>query len=139
MDRVPYRRVTPTRRRGVPLPATPGERSVSVAETVIVQLMICGALIGLTLLVNFVNAAPFASVKNGLRQALSGPATIQELTDEARQLGYEWLNIGAAPQTETLDLPVFEPIFETEIPPAAYETPPNPQYPGPLTSPGLRN
>jgi len=120
----------------------------------LVQFIISGILMAAVLLICFADIGRLVSLQGGLRQALAGATTVEELTEEVRHFGREWLNIEPEPATELLDLPMFdfpeftfepqgdpsavyEEYFNPQPQPMAYEQYLNPQIPGPLVSPGL--
>jgi len=164
MDRVPYRRITPPRnndfntfntnenmyvRRHQTQPHRESE-PISRMESITIQLIISGVLMLVVLVISLADIGPFASLRNGLRQALSGATTFNEFTTEVRHFSQEWLNFGGgttteipehAPTTPVFYFPEHTPAMQEEtinidLPPTAYDFL-NPQIPGPLVVPGL--
>lgn len=176
MDRVPYRRVKPSRLSEV-AGVNPGFRHAgdrrnirdfsarrdfneneepTTQENVILQCIISGILVVIVLLVSLVNIAPAVAVRDGLRNALSGPTTVQELFYDARAFAEDVL--GPSPETEPEAFPDY-PFYGLSEPISPYIlTPPdlsaipvlehentlteavevlNPQIPGPSVTPGL--
>ncbi|MCL2286966.1 MAG: preprotein translocase subunit SecG [Firmicutes bacterium] len=136
MNRVPYRRVTPTRN------SDNHNNKITVGETMVVQLIICTVLMVAVLMASFTEIGPMTIIRGGLQQVLQGATTAEEFTAEVRHFRREWLGFNADRTTEELDLPLFyiptqNEAFDLQPPPMAYEEHSNPQTPGPLVSPGL--
>jgi len=111
-----------------------------------------------------INIAPVAALRNGLRQTLEGPGTVNELVHEVQHFGREWLGLGPSPDelptipansdalqspenvspgntlytTETYRYPNLPPATSPEYYfPLTADEPSNPQIPGPSVVPGL--
>ena len=167
MDRVHYRRVMPSRyandesshsRRHTErsMSRTSGEEQseITAGETIILQCIISGILMVAVLLVCLVDIGPTHIMKDGLRQALAGASTVNELVTDVRTFGEEWFDWGISePQTsEQAPLEQADPYGvhsppSITLPPATspeYYFPmtvnpeeSNPQNPGPSVVPGL--
>ncbi|MCL2499419.1 MAG: hypothetical protein FWE90_03675 [Defluviitaleaceae bacterium] len=90
MERAPYRRY-----RGQPQRYE--EESGALGETLILQGIISGIVLVAVMLVSIITFAPVTPIQNALREALSGPITVGEMADDARQfgietLGFQWLD-----------------------------------------------
>ena len=158
MDRVPYRRVTPSRRdygtasseyRHNAHPSSNDGDGISYAETLIMQCIISGIIMVLVLVSGMTDIAPAVAVRNGIRQVLTGAETLDELIADVRQFGTDWLGWDpvedAAPPADFL-FPAWDYPYEPATPTVNYEniydTPEadeasNPTVPEPLVTPGL--
>ena len=84
MDRVHYRRVTPSRMRVENAPQRQDDIEPTASESVILQCIVSGMLMLAVLMISLFNTAPTAVLRNRLREALSGANTPQELFYELR-------------------------------------------------------
>ena len=142
MDRVPYRRVSPSRRDvdAVGYQSSREETGdVSHFEALILQCIISGIVLVFVLIASTTSIAPAVALKDGIRQVLAGAETVDELIMDIRQLGTEWL--GWAP----VEAPIYTPteyVYEEEAeiepyqPPTAEEVS-KPTVPEPAVIPGL--
>ena len=154
MDRVHYRRVIQSdrvRSRGE-YPVHQVDE-VTPGDTVILQCIVSGILLVAVLLVSLADIAPANVLREGVRYALVGANTIEELTTDLRHFSEEWLGWDFSPNQVYLDLtPLPEAMLPThtispeitEYPPtyqnpltANDETVSNPQIPAPSVVPGL--
>ncbi|MCL1884176.1 MAG: M23 family metallopeptidase [Defluviitaleaceae bacterium] len=121
MDRVHYRRVTPSRLNTANTRAESIEEP-TISETVILQCIVSGILIICILLISFVDIEPTFAMREGLRQILAGAETPQELFLDFRELNENFLGWGPAPQEleiqeiESLPDTVSEPPPINELP-----------------------
>lgn len=144
MQRVPYRRVRPSRLRDN-APDTPESASPTRLESVILQCAVSGILLIFVLLLGLSNIDSAANLRNSLRGALSGAETPGELWADIRNFGGELLGTPETPQDYYLEEVFFHaPIFSDPLPPpdpltltVDYVSPSNPQIPGPSATPGL--
>jgi len=113
MERVHYRRVSPSRNiSGGYSPTARNyheqETEITPGETIIMQCIVSGVIMVCVLLISLVDIAPTLTLRDGLRQALAGATTVDELVTEIQSL--EWLEFG------TTESPATEPVFhENEI------------------------
>ena len=119
MDRVHYRRVSPSRINGEPTAAAESE-DLSAVETVILQSIVCGVLLIVVLIIGMLNFAPMTALRDELRHVLTGAETPHELITEMQNFSETYL--GVTPQ---------------EIIPTAEDEILNPQIPVPSAVPGL--
>jgi hypothetical protein len=134
VDRVHYRRVTPSKLRNEKTePADP-----SRVETIILQSITSGILLIFILIISVLNIAPTENLRYGLREILSGATTPQELFLEVKNFGEEILERDFLERSlPEQSLPERDlPIQSTEPPTANHESS-NPQIPGPLVTPEL--
>ena len=94
MDRVPYRRVTPSR-HGAAAPQSEydtheNENPISHGETLIMQCIICGIIMVFVLIAGLTDIAPAAAIRGGITQVLTGAETLDELVTDVRRFGSEW-------------------------------------------------
>jgi len=155
VDRVHYRRVTPSRlnneTRGETRSSNPrAERTTeepTAVENILLQCIVSGVLVVAVLLISISNIAPATALRETLRQTLSGAETPRELFAEVIFFGGELLGGGteplqvAAPVLPAQDVTAneqaqYEPIPYEPTPTAEYELL-NPQIPGPLAVPEL--
>ena len=111
MNRVPYRRVTPPRLQRTSRNTTAANEdsaTISATETLVVQLIISGALMLAVLVVCLIDTAPTLRLRYNLRQVLHGATTVDEVISGMRQLG-----VISGHEYE----PTMQP--ETSLPPAA--------------------
>jgi len=123
--------------------------TVTSGETIIMQCIISGIILVAVLLIGLLDTAPTATLRGGIREALTGATTVNELTTDIRIFGEEWLGwessaphipIIPLPEAVTPDIPAISiTIEETVDPPplTAYDEVLNPQIPGPSATPGL--
>ena len=150
MDRVPYRRIMPSRRDGTRNNyAQHDQNEITPGETVIMQCIISGILMVAVLIICLVEIAPATSLREGLRQALSGANTVEELLADVRNFGEEWLDWTAQPAPVLTEFPtsyyyenppvLLPPATSPEYyyPLTAAPESSNPQSPGPSVVPGL--
>ena len=109
MERVPYRRVSPSRHERETYGRARYERQepdgvVTPGETVIMQCIVCGILIVAVLIITMVDIAQ--PLRDGLRQALHGAHTVDELITGVRNIGDELGELGVPTFT-----PVSSPSF----------------------------
>jgi len=131
MERVPYRRVMPSRNQETYGRTRYGRNErqepdgvVTPGETVIMQCIVCGVLIVAVLIITMVDIAQ--PLREGLRQALAGAYTVDELVTGVRNFGDEFI----------------VPTFAPDEAPTTFEFPPiplipnatSPEYYYPLTS-----
>ena len=100
MDRVPYRRITPSRFERNSTSAqeehisrndpAENEAVISHGETLIMQCILCGIILVFVLVASMTNIAPAVALRGGIRQVLSGAETLDELVTDVRRLGSEW-------------------------------------------------
>jgi len=99
VDRVPYRRVTPSRHECGASPqeervrhkdSDENESIISHGETLIMQCILCGIIMVFVLVASMTNIAPALALRGGIRQVLSGAETLDELITEVRQFGADW-------------------------------------------------
>jgi len=111
------------------------------------------------LMICVVDIAPLVSMRDGLRQVLSGATNVEEFVEDVRRFNQDWLT-GNTPAAEeyhpALSIPANPPILDPapegslHIQPepifiphihqnslTAEDAPSNPQIPGPSTVPGL--
>ena len=146
MDRVPYRRVTPPRDRGIDsgrstyihrAASKPESEPITGADNFKMQLTICALLMLAVFAICLVDIGPFVTLRTGLRQVMAGATTFGELAADVRGFGQQ--QNAYYPPIYELPVPMlpFPPIvYEEILPPTAYEML-NPQTPGPLVVPGL--
>ena len=157
MDRVHYRRTTPSRygnersgeRNGNGYYNHHNNETITKGETIIMQCIVSGVILVAVLLIGLLDTAPTATLRNGIRDALTGATTVNELTTDIRIFGEEWLGweaVTPAPYIPIIPLPEATYIPATpitieemlELPPlTAYDEVSNPQIPGPSATPGL--
>jgi len=152
MDRVHYRRVKPSSGNGNTRNYhTQQSESVTPGDTLIMQCIISGILLVVVLLIGLVDATPTVTLRDGLREVMTGANTIDELTTDIRHFGETWLGWETQTSSPVVDIPIIplpEPTMLeipllTEYPPSippltAYdEVLSNPQIPGPSVVPGL--
>lgn len=118
MNRVPYRRVMPSRLnsgsgRGTMRRGTSRNENdePTTGETMILQCIVSGILVVFVLLVSLINIPPANALRDGLRQTLSGAETPRELLYEARHFGEEFL-WGPSPETEPESFPEYHPALD---------------------------
>ena len=88
MNRVPYRRITPSSRTNTYERHshsrhghhTSQETTVTSGETIIVQCIISGILLVAVLLIGLLDIAPTTILRDGINDILNGPTTVAELT-----------------------------------------------------------
>jgi len=143
VNRVPYRRVTPPRNGSLAEhDCSHKNEKITTRETILVQAIISGLLLTVVLLICLVDIAPMVTLQDGLRQVLSGPTTMQELSSEIEQFRTGQLTHIIEP-AEEMPPPSTIPVLpvgwsETSLPyRTATEEPINPQSPGPSVVPGL--
>lgn len=141
LERVPYRRVAPSRnvhgRQRYERYEQRENREITASESVIVQCIICGILIVAVLIITMVDIAPTQQLREGLRQALAGAHTVEELVTDVRNFSEIWL--GTA---EHLPEPMPEQTMPPSELPLSYGIPPivippqatSPEYYYPMTS-----
>ncbi|MCL2405129.1 MAG: hypothetical protein FWC92_06240 [Defluviitaleaceae bacterium] len=166
MNRTPYRRVTPSRRNTGEYPR---EReyeddtvstNVSGVETLIMQCILCGIIMVFVLIASMTDIAPASTLRNGIRQVLTGAETLDELIADVRQLSENWLASQPSETSITSDeyyIPTSLPYETTDFdleqtsfpsidnegtytdpyPPAADDQVSNPTVPEPPVTPGL--
>jgi len=156
MNRAPYRRVTPPRHSAGEYHREDeynNETAISHAETLIMQCIICGVIMVFVLIASMTNIGPAAGARDGIRQVLSGPVTLDELITEVRQFGMNWLELQPvetitnpeefyfptiSSPDETPDFSLEQTSHEyTDYPPAADYPESNQTVPEPLVTPGL--
>jgi len=103
LDRVPYRRVTPTREVRGREQIRPAARSqhrqvqsnakISPSETFMVQMVLSILILAAVIVICLVDIAPLPAARNGLRQVLAGAETVDEFTASVRRFGENRLNI----------------------------------------------
>ena len=155
MDRVPYRRVLPSRNSAMyadrhdhsgvfDYDTGHQEETISRGETLILQCIICSVMMVIVLLVGITDIAPAVAVRNSINQVLTGAETLDELMTEVRQFGADWLGWEPVESPNAYDVQetVYFPIDEYEDEynydyPAADEQVSNHTVPEPLVTPGL--
>ena len=161
MDRVPYRRVTPSR-NGSPgeytshHEAVEREEAISRGETLIMQCIFSGILLVVVLVASMTSIGPAVALRGGIRQVLTGAETFEELIADVRSFGAEWFGweeVSAPPiidftypAQEHYDYPTWEHEY-SELEPLAGEVHneettmaddvSNPTVPEPSGTPGL--
>ena len=155
MDRVPYRRVIPSRNSQSNY--TRGKKSrnhenetITTGETIITQCIISGILLVVILLIGLIDFEPATTLRGGLVGVLAGATTVGELTADVRHFGEEWLGwenaVPENPEIPLIPLPsaysyehenIIPAILIPTIPLTADDEPLNPQIPGPSAVPGL--
>lgn len=108
MERVPYRRVTPSREydkaphinkhRRISYRTSQKQSgdTISVGETFIVQTILSVLILGVVLVISVFDIGPMQVARDGVRHILAGAETVDEFTTGVRQFGYTWLNIAPA-------------------------------------------
>jgi len=161
MDRVHYRRVTPSgggHASGYYRKTQHSQQTEAITsgETLIMQCIVSGILLVVVLLVGLVDIAPTMTLRGGIREVLTGANTIGELAADVREFGEEWLGWEIHMQTSApvADIPIiplpevvipenfaFPALIEEQLyisnPLTAYDEALNPQIPGPSATPGL--
>jgi len=160
MNRTPYRRVTPPRSRhsGYEHEQYDSETgdTVSHAETLIMQCIICGIIMVFVLIASLTDIAPARGLQDGMRRVLSGPQTLDELIADVRQFGENWLETETSiapdeffPTTgfpdEMPEIGLEQTAFpytyyeniDQNLPPAADDQVSNQTVPEPPVTPGL--
>ena len=138
MDRVPYRRVMPSRlhnegdgrnhshSRTYPHNRTqysqaPPDENVTSGETLVLQCIIAGVLLVAVLLITLVDVPAMGGVQEGVQQALSGPITPVELVSEVRAFSQEMMGLGGFGVPDTVpavnDVPDFMGIYSDYVAP----------------------
>lgn len=111
MDRVPYRRVTPSRNESTDnnsnhsIEIEDNEAAITRGEAIIMQCIIATVIFVIVLVASFTNITPAIAIRNGVQQVLSGAETLDELMLDIRRLGSEWFGWDAP------DQPVLEDNF----------------------------
>jgi hypothetical protein len=154
MERVHYRRVSPSRINGdyIREPrARFGEsenEEPTTVETTIMQSIVSGIIIIFVLLVCLINIKPTAALRDGLRQMLSGAETAGELVAAVQNLNagnienfveeFSYEPLPPIPPTENSsnNTSSYE-LFDLNIPLTAEGEILNPQIPVPLAVPEL--
>jgi len=109
VERVPYRRVTPSRQGSAPDEYSHSENSedsMSRGETLIIQCIISGIIMVFVLVATMTNIPPAAVAKEGISQVLSGAETLDELIVEVRNFGAEWFGWEEPAVEPTLDFTI---------------------------------
>lgn len=147
MDRVPYRRITPSANsknynrnqyyshsRNIS-----NEETITRGETLIIQAIISGILLVIVLLIGILDFSPTIALRGGLQTVLTGATTVDELLTDVQQFGEEWLGWeGQATQNPIIPLPEPANISEEfNTPLTVIDELSNPQIPGPSVVPGL--
>ena len=144
MDRVHYRRVTPSRlgndhahqphRAHNSQPHNPpvGEE-IGAIENLIMQSTVSGILLVVVLIISLVDIAPAIALRGSLRQVLEGAGSVQELVADVRRIGEEWMYLPATPPAtyEPQAVPPNTPgapSHATPAPGAGTDSPPSLEY-----------
>jgi len=154
MNRVPYRRVSPSRIGGTSVDNSSPPEPTGV-ETIVLQSLASGALLVCVLLLGLTNIDAAANLRNTLRHALSGAETPAQLYADLQSFGEEFFGTTQPTQLtqphETFEFapseaPAFPEIPILTLPPAlpepltaTYEGLLHPQIPGPSVVPELRD
>ena len=121
MDRVPYRRVQPSRlredrelvpsswshtrqRNHQPVLLAENEEPTG-GESLLMQCIVSVVLLAVVFLIALADTGPTVALREGLRQTLSGAETAGELLYEMRFIGEEFLGFGPSPETEPESFP----------------------------------
>ena len=106
MDRVPYRRVMPSR-SGTGEYDYETNEAISHGETLILQCIISSIILAFILVAGMIDIAPAAALRGGVQQVLTGAHTLDELVTDVRRFGTEWLGWEPVEDAVILDEYIF--------------------------------